>query len=389
MIYHQFFKLFFQRIDAEKAHRLAASSLRFVTRIPGVAALLRRRLVPRDPALTVHALGLEFSSPLGVAAGVDKDASWFEELGLLGFGFVEIGTITAEGQPGNPSPRVFRISEERAIVNSMGFPNPGAEATCARLSSRSGDTIIGVNIGKTKLVEVKDAVADYVKSTRLLAPLSDYVVVNVSSPNTPGLRSMQTVETLRPLIGAVREEIDSLGVVCPVLLKIGPDLPDSELDRIADLSMELKIDGIVSVNTTTDESSLSDPMRLDSIGAVGGISGAPLKPRATEVLRRLRARVADEVVLVSVGGIESAEDVWERILAGATLVQAHTGFVYGGPLWPSRINKELAKRVRDAGVASIAELVGTGSIDDGSGDEVEVPMSDGAAVSLSAARLAS
>jgi dihydroorotate dehydrogenase len=241
----------------------------------------------------------------------------------------------------------------------MGFPNPGAEIACERVRAHAGRTVVGLNIGKTKLVEPDGVIDDYVKSTRLLAPVSDYIVINVSSPNTPGLTKMQAIELLRPLIAAVREAVYAEALSTPILIKIGPDLSDSEIDEIAELSMEMKIDGIVAVNTTTDTACLS-PGALLAFGEVtGGISGVPLKPRAIEVLGRLRARVSDEIVLISVGGIDSADDVWDRILAGATLVQAHTGFIYGGPLWPSRINAEIARRVRAAGKTSIAELVGT------------------------------
>jgi dihydroorotate dehydrogenase len=309
-----------------------------------------------DPSLEVRALGMTLASPLGVAAGMDKGASWFEGLGALGFGFVEVGTVTAVAQPGNPGTRVWRIPEERALLNSMGFPNPGAEAVASRLRRRSGQTAVGTNLGKSMIVGTDRAGADYRTSVRTLAPCSDYIVLNVSSPNTPGLRELQAVEPLRALVADVRAELREIGQAVPLLVKLGPDLGDAEIDAVADVALELGLDGLVAVNTTVERRELI-PSDLDP-AARGGISGAPLKERAAQVLRRIRARTGDELVLISVGGIETADDAWERILAGATLVQAYTGFVYGGPLWPRRINRGLARRVRDCGRSSIQELVG-------------------------------
>jgi dihydroorotate dehydrogenase len=336
VIYRLIFRLFLQRIDPERAHSLAARALT-VTR-----AILRPLLGRADDKLRVRALGLNFPSPLGVAAGFDKDASSFEGLGALGFGFVEVGTITALPQRGNPRPRVFRLSAERALVNRMGFPNPGASAAAERLRRRSGETVVGVNIG---------AGDDYRATVREVGPHADYLVLNVSSPNTPGLRDMQAVERLRPLVAEVRGELEAV----PLLVKIGPDLSDAEIDAIADAALELRLAGIVAVNTTVDRGVL--------IGAEapiddGGISGAPLKARALEVLLRLRARAGDRLVLISVGGIEEPADALDRILAGATFVQAYTGFVYGGPLWPRRMNRGLARMVAEAGATSVQDLVG-------------------------------
>jgi dihydroorotate dehydrogenase len=356
MVYRSFFRAILQRIPAETAHSVAVAIARLVTSIPGVRAALRRRLAPGDATLAVTALGRTFPSPLGVAGGLDKGATWFESLGALGFGFVEVGTVTAQGQPGNEGKRVWRLSADRALRNRMGFPNPGAAAAAARLRRRRGETIVGVNIGKTKVVPVEDAGDDYRASARELAPLADFLVVNVSSPNTPGLRQMQAVEPLRTLIAAVQDELKAVGAQVPLLLKIGPDLGDEEIDAIADLALELQLDGIVATNTTVAREGLvSDPSLWDG---EGGVSGAPLKARSLTVLERLRARVGGRLVLISVGGIETADDVWRRISAGATLVQAYTGFIYGGPLWPSRINRELARRLRDSEYSSLKELAG-------------------------------
>ncbi len=347
-----------QRLAPEQAHRLAAATLRAAWRIPRCAALLRRLLVARDPALRVEALGLTFASPLGVAAGLDKDAGCFEGLGLLGFGFVEVGTVTAHPQPGNPPPRIFRVLRDRALLNRMGFPNPGASVVAERLRGRSGRVVVGANVGKSMVVPLERAAEDYGAGVRTLAPACDYLVVNVSSPNTPGLKQMQTVELLRPLLREVQRVLREMGVEVPLLVKVGPDLADRQLLAIADLALELALDGIVAVNTSEDRTLLSDSSTVAGVEG-GGISGPPLRARAVEVLRLLRGRVGDRLVLISVGGISTPEDAWERILAGATLLQVYTGFVYGGPVWPSHVNRALAQRVRAVGADSIQQVVGS------------------------------
>jgi dihydroorotate dehydrogenase len=333
------------RLDAEWVHRVSFALLRFAMAIPGVRALCARLCAPRDPSLAVRALGLDFPGPLGLAAGFDKDARGADALGALGFAFVEVGTVTAQPQPGNPRPRLFRLLADRALVNRMGFNNRGAEAAAARLA-RKRHVIVGVNIGKTKVVPEDGAIADFVASARRLGPLADYLVVNVSSPNTPGLRDLQAVEKLRPLLVAVRAALDEASPArrVPLLVKIAPDLADADVDAVAELALELKLDGLIATNTTISRGGLAtDAARVAAIGA-GGLSGAPLKARALEVLRRVRARVGDRLVLIAAGGIESAADAAERLDAGATLVQAYTGFIYGGPTWPRRVHRELARR---------------------------------------------
>ncbi len=294
MIYAALFDLVLRRLAPEQTHRLAAATLRAAYRIPGCPALLRRLFAARDPALRVDALGLSFPSPLGVAAGLDKDASCFEGLGLLGFGFVEVGTVTAHPQPGNPLPRVFRVLRDRALLNRMGFPNPGASVVAARLQGRSGRVVVGANVGKSMVVALERATGDYCAGVRALAPVCDYLVVNVSSPNTPGLKQMQTVELLRPLLREVQRELREMGVEVPVLVKVGPDLTNRQLLAIADLALELALDGIVAVNTSEDRTLLSDPSALAGVEG-GGVSGPPLRARAVEVLRLLRGRVGRSV----------------------------------------------------------------------------------------------
>ena len=329
-------------LSAETAHHLAFALLRFGMRLPLLGGWLRKRLRPQLSGLEVEAMGLKFPSPVGLAAGFDKDAVGYNELADLGFGFVEVGTVTGEPQPGNPKPRLFRLSRDRALINRMGFNNGGAERMREQLQ-KPRRTIVGVNIGKTKLVAEADAIADYTKSARLLGPFADYMVVNVSSPNTPGLRDLQATEKLRPLLAAV---FSTLKQTCasppPLLVKIAPDLADQEIDAVADLCLELGLAGIIATNTTISRDGLtSGPATLESIGA-GGLSGAPLKGRAKQILERLVSRVGGKLVIVSAGGIESAADVRERLAAGATLVQLYTSFVYAGPLLPSRINRALA-----------------------------------------------
>ena len=337
MLYRLLYALVLRRIPPETAHGLAARGVSLAHRL-GLLRVLGRP----DPVLAVEALGLRFESPLGAAAGVDKDASWFGGLGALGFGAVEIGTVTPLAQEGNPRPRVRRLTADRALQNCMGFPNPGADAVAARLEHRRGPTVVGVNVGRSKGAPAEQAAGDYRATVLRLAPLADYLVLNVSSPNTPGLRDLQAVEPLRGIVAAVREALAELSIERPLLVKIAPDLADEDVDAIADLALELALDGIVATNTTVARAGL----RTAGVPAAGGVSGAPLKVRSLEVLRRLRARTGDRLVLISAGGIETADDVWERLQAGATLVQAYTGFVYGGPGWARTVNRELARRLR-------------------------------------------
>ncbi len=322
--------------------------------------LARRLLLRRDPKLAVSALGLHFPHPVGLAAGFDKNATAYEALSALGFGFVEVGTVTADPQPGNPKPRLFRLPRDRALINRMGFNNLGARAVAGRLRVPRS-VPIGVNIGKTKLVAEDAAVDDYVASTRLLGPLADYLVVNVSSPNTPGLRSFQAAARLGPLLRAVRAELAASGRPCPLLVKIAPDLADSEIDAVADLALELKLDGIIATNTTTSRSGLrSEAESVEACGA-GGLSGAILKARSLEVLRRLHQRVGNRVTLISVGGVETADDVWARLCAGASLVQLYTGFVYGGPLLLWSLQRGLRRLLAASRFDSIEAVVASAS----------------------------
>lgn len=359
-VYRRFYALVLAamfRVPPERIHRVMARLITWVGRIKPLRALAARLLTVDDPVLRTRVFGIDFPAPLGLAAGFDKNAEAVDAWGALGFGFAEVGTVTGEAQPGNPAPRLFRLPKDRAIINRMGFNNHGAGAAANLLKHRKATTTmvpIGANIGKTKTVSASDAIDDYLISARLLGPLAEFLVVNVSSPNTPGLRDLQAVESLRPLLAAVQDAVD-----IPVLVKIAPDLADADIDEIADLAVELGLAGIVCTNTTIGRDGLATAStEVDGFGA-GGLSGAPLAERSLAVLRRLYARVGTRLTLISVGGIETPEQAWERICAGASLIQGYTGFIYGGPLWTTQIHRGLAERVRSAGYGSIADAVGS------------------------------
>ncbi len=353
-------------LPPERAHHVAFGALRFAAAMPGGRALLSALYAPPpDPALRIDTLGLSFPTPIGLAAGFDKDAIGFDALLALGFGFVEVGTLTGRAQPGNPQPRMFRLPADRALVNRLGFNNGGAAGALPRLRARDRSRgVVGVNVGKTKLVAESSAIDDYVQSTRLLAPHADYLVVNVSSPNTPGLRDLQSVEKLAPLLRAVGEAIDESTAESPrrpaLLVKIAPDLADDDVLAVADLAEKLGLDGIVATNTTISREGLASPRAQIDAAGVGGLSGEPLRARSLEVLRLLRQRVENRLVLVSVGGIADDRDAWLRILAGASLVQLYTGFIYGGPETPGRIARGLLARARADGFARVADAIGAG-----------------------------
>lgn len=346
-------------LSAETAHRLTLGSLRLFSGVPGALWLLRALFALRDPRLRLRALGLEFSSPIGLAAGLDKDAEVFEAFGALGFGFVEVGTITSLPQSGNPRPRLFRLPSDRALLNRMGFNNCGAVAAARRLAAPR-KTLVGANMGRSKVTPNDLALADYVKSAELLGPHADYMVVNVSSPNTPSLRELQAIEQLRPLISGVQQALRRAvpDRPVPLLLKIAPDLHDADVDAIAELALELGIEGIIATNTTISRAGLTTPAATVQALGNGGVSGAPLAERSLQVLRRLRARVGERVLLVAAGGIETADDAWQRICAGATLVQVYSALVYDGPGLPSRMARGLSEKLTQSGISSISEAIG-------------------------------
>lgn len=350
-IYPLVFKHVFAKMDPEQAHHFAFNAIKIAQRA-GLTKLTRKFFAP-SAKLKRTVMGIDFPSPFGLAAGFDKGATGIVGLSDIGFGHVEIGTVTGQAQPGNPQPRLFRLIEDRAVINRMGFNNEGAERVAARVANARQELkddysatrpVIGVNIGKTKVVGLEDAVGDYLASTRQLAIHADYLVVNVSSPNTPGLRLLQSVESLRPLLSEVGELADKVaGRHIPLLVKIAPDLSDEDVADVAQLAIELELDGIIATNTTITRDGLkSEITKVEEIGA-GGLSGAPLKARSLAVLRQLRSLVPSDMALIAVGGVETAQDVKDRLDAGADLVQGYTAFLYEGPFWARSINRGLER----------------------------------------------
>ena len=337
-MYRLLFMTVLRRFDPEVAHHLAFNLIRTAARVPGLQQLLRRIFAPRG---AVDALGIRFPGPFGLAAGFDKTAVGVRGLTMLGFAYVEVGTITAQAQPGNEPPRLWRIIDEGALRNRMGFNNDGAEAAAVQLRKLRGRAsgrrlVVGANIGKTKATPLENVAADYATSARVLAPFADFLVINVSSPNTPGLRDLQATEALRPILEAVRTaSTEAAGHAVPLLVKIAPDLSDEDLDAVADLALELGLDGVVAVNTTI----------AHDLGP-GGLSGPPLLERGLEVVARLRGRLGDDPVIMGCGGITTVDDAQRYLDAGATLVQGYTGLIYQGPFWGSRINRGLLRSGR-------------------------------------------
>ncbi len=359
-------------LPAERAHYFSMGAFKFLLAPGFTRKIFRSRYEVADPVLESRVFGLDFKNPVGLAAGFDKDARWFPQLANLGFSHVEVGTITGQAQAGNPQPRLFRLPADKAIVNRMGFNNAGSDAAAKRLAntrkSRPSD-VLGVNIGKTKTVPVEDATRDYLYSFERLFLYADYFAVNVSSPNTPGLRTLQNKGPLIELLSAILDLNQTLAAdhACdpkPVLLKIAPDVTDEQLVDIVSILQEIKLDGIIATNTTLSRSDLKTPSAtVESIGA-GGLSGAPLTIRSRQVVGRLFRELNGRIPIIGVGGIMTGEDAWQMIRAGASLVQIYTGFIYGGPATVRSINRYLAQQLKENGFSSIDEAVGTGCVDD-------------------------
>ncbi len=327
--------------SAEKAHYLAADFLRIVLKFPGIKYLLNRYFIVNHPSLQREVFGLKFNNPVGLAAGFDKNATFYNDFSHLGFGFIEIGTITPKPQDGNPKPRLFRLKSDEAIINRMGFNNLGIDAAINNLKKRKTNIIIGGNIGKNKLTPNEEADSDYLACFHSLYPYVDYFVVNVSSPNTPNLRELQEKEPLERLLLKLKEENLKKKIQKPILLKIAPDLSVEQLDDVVDVVQVCGLDGIVATNTTIDRSNLTASQNeLDKIGQ-GGLSGKPLTEKSTEIIRYIHEKTKGKIPIIGVGGIHSAEDAIAKINAGASLVQLYTGFVYEGPSLIKEINKAL------------------------------------------------
>ncbi|HVH12404.1 MAG TPA: quinone-dependent dihydroorotate dehydrogenase, partial [Longimicrobium sp.] len=312
-------------------------------------------------ALSLERFGIRFPNPVGLAAGFDKGGAWFNALGALGFGAIEIGTVTALGQPGNPRPRLFRLPADRALLNRMGFNNPGAEAVAARLERTKIEPVLGINIGKSKAAPLEEAAADYLRSLELLERYAAYLVVNVSSPNTPGLRQLQDAAPLRELLRALRARAGELAAARgaspkPILLKIAPDLTDPQVEEAAGIAVEEGMAGLIATNTTVSRDGLQTP-DVDALGA-GGISGAPVHRRATEVVARAWQATGGRLPIVGVGGIFGPDEAWAMVRAGASLVQVWTGFIYRGPGIARDINRGLLERMAREGFGSLNEAVG-------------------------------
>jgi dihydroorotate dehydrogenase len=335
------------RFDAEQIHHFVTSFLKISLAIPGFRWLARQLFTVDDPRLKREVFGIQFTNPVGLAAGFDKNAEWVDELACLGFGFIEIGTVTPRPQAGNDRPRLFRLKADQGLINRMGFNNEGAKAAAKRLRKRrSGrQLIIGGNIGKNKTTPNENALDDYLACFHDLFDTVDYFVVNVSSPNTPGLRALQEKEPLMALLQRLQDENRRKPVAKPILLKIAPDLTDSQLDDIIEIVTTTRIAGIIATNTTISRDGLqTDAQTVEKIG-MGGVSGAPLKQRSTEVIRYLCQQSGHAFPVIGVGGIATAEDALEKLRAGASLVQVYTGFIYEGPTLAKEICKVLAEEV--------------------------------------------
>ena len=362
MLYRSLLRPLLFRLPPETAHELALQSL-------SLAPQLTRRILGdrfgRSPFGKLGRFGLTFSNPVGLAAGFDKDGVALESLAALGFGFIEAGTVTHHPQPGNEKPRLFRLPRDRALINRAGFNNGGARAFARRAQESHPDCVLGVSIGKSKVVALKDAVADYLESFEAVYDVADYVAVNVSSPNTPGLRELQQPDQLNELLRALQRRNVELSEqhggrdVLPILVKLSPDLDQVELRNVVDVARQNKVAGLIATNTTTSRDGLeTSAAEVQAIGE-GGLSGAPLLPRSKHVIATLYNLTQGTMPLIGVGGIFNAADAWEMITAGASLVQIYTGFIYEGPSIVNEINDGLRRLVSNAGFVSLDEAVGS------------------------------
>lgn len=337
---YKFIKPILFQYDPENIHHFVTGGLKAANRIWGAQSLIEKSFRFRDLRLERQVMGLTFKNPVGLAAGFDKNGELVEEMGRFGFSFIEIGTVTPMPQPGNEKPRMFRLPADEALINRMGFNNQGVDVVADRLSrvKRKG-LIIGGNIGKNKVTPNEDAVSDYIKCFDRLFDVVDYFVVNVSSPNTPGLRELQEKEPLKNILNTLQQRNSKNGIARPILLKIAPDLTNSQLDDIVEIVLETKIEGVIATNTTISRDGLKSAEAIKN--QTGGLSGKPLTKRSTEVIKYLSEKSERAFVIIGVGGIHSAADALDKIAAGATLVQLYTGFIYEGPALVKRINERI------------------------------------------------
>jgi dihydroorotate dehydrogenase len=339
-MYQLFIKPFLFLFDPEKVHYFSFTAIRLGSKIPGMSFLIRKLFCLNHPSLEREVFGLRFKNPVGLAAGFDKDAKLYEELSNFGFGFIEIGTLTPKGQDGNPKKRLFRLKNDHAIINRMGFNNEGVDEAVKRLK-KNKNVLIGGNIGKNKITSNENAINDYIYCFDALFDYVDYFVVNVSSPNTPNLRELQDKEPLTKLLTTLKKRNDQRENSKPMLLKIAPDLSNDQLLDIIAIIKKVKIDGVIATNTTLSRADLNSSKSI--LKEPGGLSGKPLNKRSNEVIRFLCEKSNQAFPIIGVGGIHSEEDALRKIEAGASLVQLYTGFVYEGPLLIKKINKALIK----------------------------------------------
>lgn len=342
-MYKKIIRPFLFLFQPEQAHHITFALIKGIFKIPGAALLFKELFVKKDKRLKRTVFGLTFENPVGLAAGFDKNALLIDELACMGFGFIEIGTVTPLAQTGNPKPRLFRLPGDRGLINRMGFNNEGVNAAVEKLKKRKSKTIIGGNIGKNKTTENENAISDYLISFEALFPVVDYFVVNVSSPNTPNLRALQEKEPLKHLLKAIQERNGEKSSPKPILLKIAPDLNNQQLDDIVEIVKEIGIAGVIATNTTISREGLkTEKTKLEALGA-GGLSGKPLQQRSTEVVKYLCDKAEGAFEVIAVGGISNGEDAAEKLRAGAALVQVYTGFIYEGPGIVKKINQSLLK----------------------------------------------
>ncbi|USG66691.1 quinone-dependent dihydroorotate dehydrogenase [Brevibacillus ruminantium] len=357
---YQLVRKFLFQMDAEEVHEKTVHLLKMVEKSPAAKSLLKMMYQVRDQRLENQIWGLKFPNPVGLAAGFDKNAEVYHALAALGFGFVEVGTITPQGQPGNPQPRLFRLMEHQAIINRMGFNNLGAYLASQNLIDYAyADVPIGINLGKNKITPNEEAAQDYSKCLDMLYPYGHYFVINVSSPNTPNLRDLQETESLRALIRAIREkaaELQGRGVAAkPILLKVAPDMADEQMRDVVQAAVEEGLSGIIATNTTLSREAVQDHPRADE---AGGLSGRPLEERATAWVKEIYQEVGDRVPIIGVGGIFTGEDAYRKIRAGASLVQVYSGMIYQGPAIVKTINKQLLRLLERDGFSHVKEAIG-------------------------------
>ncbi|MCE9500952.1 MAG: quinone-dependent dihydroorotate dehydrogenase [Leptospira sp.] len=352
--YSLFLKPLFFSLDPENAHQLSVSLLKAANQFPGFLNKIEQVTTYKSERLKVKVAGIEFSNPLGMAAGFDKTGELYPFLAKLGFGHVEIGTITGEKQPGNPQPRVFRYPKDQALINRMGFNNPGSKEALCIISTQKKFIPRGINAGKTKIVPAENAVEDYVKTFQSLSGVSDYGVINVSSPNTPGLRNLQEKDALVALVNGIRKGLGGKFLI-PTFVKLAPDLEENAFLELLDIVLDLGISGLVLTNTTLDKSSLTGYSRIEE----GGLSGRPVREKSTGFIRLAYKKLQGRLPIIGVGGIDSGESALEKIKAGANLIQIYTGYIYQGPFLPYNILKFLDNFMLKEGVGNISQLTGS------------------------------